>query len=345
MPDRPRVMVTGAAGFIGFHVARRLLAGGHEVVGVDSLEPYYDPRLKQSRLGQLEGDTRWKFVQADLADEAAVRALFADIGPAPVIHLAGQAGVRWSLEHPQAYVRSNLVAFSNVLEGCRHAGVPHLVYASSSSVYGAASQTPYDEATVTDHPVSLYAATKKANEALAHSYAHLFGLPCTGLRFFTVYGPWGRPDMAYWKFTEAILQGRPIEVFGRGRLERDFTYVDDAVEGVMRLVDRPAAADPDWNSAAPNPATSAAPWRIYNIGNHAPVSIARLIDILEELCGRRAIRVDAPKPPGDVERTCADVDALRQAVGFAPATPLETGLRRFVEWYREWASGAAFSPQ
>jgi UDP-glucuronate 4-epimerase len=337
MPDRPRVMVTGAAGFIGFHVARRLLADGREVVGVDSLDPYYDPRLKRARLARLEGAAGWRFAEADLADEAATRALFAEAGPAAVVHLAGQAGVRWSLDHPQAYVRSNVVAFSHVLEGCRHAGAPHLVYASSSSVYGAATAVPYAETAVTDHPVSLYAATKKANEALAHSYAHLFGLPCTGLRFFTVYGPWGRPDMAYWKFTEAILQGRPIKVFGQGRLERDFTWIDDAVEGVVRLVDRPATADPEWDASAPNPATSAAPWRLYNVGNHAPVSVTRLIDILEEVCGRRAIRVEEPKPPGDVERTCADVEALRQAVAFAPSTPLETGLRQFVEWYREWS--------
>ena len=337
MPDRPRVMVTGAAGFIGFHVARRLLADGREVVGVDSLDPYYDPALKRARLERLAHEVGWRFVAADLADEAATRALFAETGPAAVVHLAGQAGVRWSLDHPQAFVRSNLVAFSHVLEGCRHTGAPHLVYASSSSVYGAATAVPYSESAVTDHPVSLYAATKKANESMAHAYAHLFGLPCTGLRLFTAYGPWGRPDMAYWTFTESILRGRPIDVFDHGRLERDFTYVDDVVEAVVRLIDRPAAPDPGWDGTAPDPAASAAPWRIYNVGNHLPVTVARLIDILEEICGRKAIRVEKPRPPGDLERTCADVEALRQAVACAPSTPLETGLRRFVEWYREWA--------
>ena len=330
--------MTGAAGFIGFHVAKRLLEAGRAVVGVDNLDPYYDPALKRARLGQLEGTGGWRFVEADLADPAVTRAVFAEAGPIPVVHMAAQAGVRWSLENPQAYVQANLVGFGNVLEACRRAGTPHLVFASSSSVYGANTRVPFAETDNTDHPVSLYAATKKANEAMAHAYAHLFGLPCSGLRFFTVYGPWGRPDMAYWKFTEAILRGRPIDVFGRGLLERDFTYIDDVVEGIVRLVDRPAAAEPSWDGAAPDPATSSAPWRLYNIGNHTPVTVGRMIEVLEDICGRQAVRIAKPKPPGDVDRTCADVAALRRAVGFEPATPLETGLRRFVEWFRGWAA-------
>lgn len=331
------VLVTGAAGFIGFHVAKRLLEAGRPVVGLDNLDPYYDPALKRARLGRLEGAAGWRFVEADLGDAAATRSVFAEVGPIPVVHLAAQAGVRHSLENPRAYVQANLVGFGNVLEGCRHARTPHLVYASSSSVYGANTKVPFAETDNTDHPVSLYAATKKANEAMAHAYAHLFDLPCSGLRFFTVYGPWGRPDMAYWTFTDAILNGRPIDVFGHGRLERDFTYIDDVVEGIVRLIDRPATPDASWDGATPDPATSGAPWRIYNIGNHRPVTVNHMIAVLEDICGRKAVRVEKPKPSGDVDRTCADVGKLRDAVGFEPATPLEAGLRRFVDWFREWA--------
>jgi len=336
MPPPIPVLVTGAAGFIGMHVAARLLDLGHTVTGFDNLNPYYDPALKRARLACLDGRPGWRFVAGDLADPAAVTGVFAAARPTHVVHLAAQAGVRWSLDHPADYVQSNLVGFGNVLEACRHGRVAHLVYASSSSVYGANTKVPFAVADNTDHPVSLYAATKKANEAMAHAYAHLFGLPCTGLRFFTVYGPWGRPDMAYWKFTEAILADRPIDVFGGGHLERDFTYVDDVVEAIVRLVERPATPDPSWDGAAPDPATSSAPWRLYNIGNHSPVKVADLVDMLERICGRPARRVMKPKPPGDVDATFADVTALAAAVDFRPATPLEEGLRRFVAWFRTW---------
>lgn len=333
---QPTAIVTGAAGFIGFHVADRLLAAGHPVVGIDNLNPYYDPALKRARLARLEGRPGWQFLELDLADAAAVRDALDRSGAMHVVHLGAQAGVRWSLENPAAYVQSNLVGFANILEACRHNQTAHLVYASSSSVYGANTKVPFAVTDNTDHPVSLYAATKKANEVMAHSYAHLFGLPCTGLRFFTVYGPWGRPDMAYWKFTEAILAGQPIEVFGDGLLRRDFTYIDDVVEGIVRLIDRPATPDPAWTGMAPDPATSSAPWRLYNIGNHTPVTVTEMIDLLEEACGRKAVRVFKPRPPGDVEATFADVEALQAAVGFQPATPLRDGLHRFVAWFREW---------
>lgn len=322
------ILVTGAAGFIGHHVCRRLLAAGEEVLGLDNLNDYYTPRLKHDRLAQLEGLPGWRFVRGDLTDAGGIATLVDDASAECVIHLAAQAGVRWSLERPQAYVDANLVGFANVLEACRHAGTPHLVYASSSSVYGANTKTPFSETDPVDWPVSLYAATKKANEAMAHSYSHLFGLPCTGLRFFTVYGPWGRPDMAYWKFTESILAGTPIEVYGEGLLRRDFTYVDDVVEAIVRMVRRPPAA------AAT--AGTTAPWRIYNIGNHTPVTVAVLLETLERLCGRRAVRMMRPRPPGDVEATFADVTALARDFGFAPRTPLEDGLGRFVAWYRGW---------
>ncbi len=332
----PEILVTGAAGFIGMHVAARLLDAGHRVVGFDNLNPYYDPALKRARLEVLATRPGWRFVAGDLVDAEAVSALFASARPAYVVHLAAQTGVRWSLENPSAYVQSNLVGFGNVLEACRHGQVAHLLYASSSSVYGANAKVPFAVTDNTDHPVSLYGATKKANEAMAHSYAHLFGLPCTGLRFFTVYGPWGRPDMAYWKFAEAILDGRPIEVFGDGQLERDFTYVDDVVEAVVRLVERPATPDPAWRADAPDPATSSAPWRLYNVGNHTPVTVAALVDLLEQLCGRPARRVFKPKPPGDVDATFADVTALAEAVDFRPSTPLAEGLARFVAWFQGW---------
>jgi UDP-glucuronate 4-epimerase len=338
MPGTPPILVTGAAGFVGMHVAGRLLDLGHHVVGFDNLTPYYDPALKHARLACLADRPGWRFVEGDLADQTAVANLFAAARPTHVVHLAAQAGVRWSLEHPAAYVQSNLVGFGNILEACRHGDVAHLLYASSSSVYGANTKVPFAVTDNTDHPVSLYAATKKANEGMAHAYAHLFGLPCTGLRFFTVYGPWGRPDMAYWKFTEAILDDHPIEVFGDGLLERDFTYIDDIDEASARLVHRPAAPDPSWSGAAPDPATSSAPWRLYNIGNHTPVTVAELVSILERLCGRPAKRVLKPKPPGDVDATFADVTALEAAVGFRPATPLPEGLARFVSWFQTWRS-------
>ena len=324
------ILVTGAAGFIGYHVCRRLLAGGEDVVGLDNLNDYYDPRLKHDRLARLAGLPGWRFVHGDLADAAGVADLVRDTAAECVINLAAQAGVRWSLERPQAYVDANLVGFANVLEACRHAGTPHLVYASSSSVYGANTKTPFAETDPVDWPVSLYAATKKANELMAHSYSHLFGLPCTGLRFFTVYGPWGRPDMAYWKFTESILAGTPIEVYGEGLLRRDFTYVDDVVEAIIRMVRRPPAAGATDGTTAP--------WRIYNIGNHTPVTVAVLLETLERLCGRRAARVMRPRPPGDVETTYADVAALTRDFGFAPRTTLADGLGRFVDWYREWSA-------
>lgn len=326
------ILVTGAAGFIGHHVCRRLLADGEQVVGLDNINDYYTPRLKHDRLVKLHGLPGWRFVHGDLTDARGMAELVHDTAAECVINLAAQAGVRWSLERPQAYVDANLVGFANVLEACRHAGTPHLVYASSSSVYGANTKTPFSEIDPVDCPVSLYAATKKANELMAHSYSHLFGLPCTGLRFFTVYGPWGRPDMAYWKFTESILAGTPIEVYGDGLLRRDFTYVDDVVEAIVRMVRRPPAA------AAT--AGTVAPWRIYNIGNHTPVTVAFLLETLERLCGRRAVRLMRPRPPGDVEATFADVTALARDFGFAPRTSLEDGLGRFVDWYRGWQAAA-----
>jgi len=328
------ILVTGAAGFVGFHVSSRLLAAGRTVVGLDNLNDYYDPRLKRDRLAQLGGRPGWRFVPGDLVDADALVTLVADCRPTCVVHLAAQAGVRWSLENPAAYVSANLVGFGNVLEACRHARTPHLVYASSSSVYGANTKTPFAEADPVDRPVSLYAATKRANELMAHAYAHLFGLPCTGLRFFTVYGPWGRPDMAYWKFTAAILAGTPIEVYGDGLLRRDFTYVDDVVEAIVRMVDAPPAA------ATAADGTPAPPCRVYNVGNHTPVTVARLLEILERHCGRRAERIMKPRPPGDVEATCADVGALARDFGFEPCTPLEEGLARFVDWYRNWHAAA-----
>ncbi len=324
------ILVTGAAGFIGYHLSRRLLQAGEEVVGLDNLNDYYIPRLKHDRLRQLEGLPGWRFVAGDLTDASGLAGLVRGFSPECVVNLAAQAGVRWSIERPRAYVDSNLVGFANVLEACRHARTPHLVYASSSSVYGANTKTPFSETDPVDRPVSLYAATKKANELMAHSYSHLFGLPCTGLRFFTVYGPWGRPDMAYWKFTESILAGTPIEVYGDGLLRRDFTYVDDIVEALVRMVRCPPAV------AADATADTAAPWRIYNIGNHTPVTVATLLETLETLCGRRAVRVMKPRPPGDVEATFAEVEALSRDFGFAPRTPLEEGLRRFVTWYSGW---------
>ena len=319
-----KVLVTGAAGFIGMHVCLRLLARGDEVVGIDNVNDYYDPQLKQARLAQLARHLRFKFVLADIADATRMAELFATCGADRVVHLAAQAGVRYSLSHPQAYVESNLVGFANVIEGCRHAGVQHLVYASSSSVYGGNSKLPFSEADPVDHPVSLYAATKKSNELVAHTYSHLFGLPTTGLRFFTVYGPWGRPDMAYFGFTQAILQDRTIDVFNEGQMARDFTYIDDAVEAVLRVLDRPSQGSP----AAP------APYRLFNVGNHTPVPLLEFIHVLERLLGKPATKRLLPMQPGDMVTTYADTSALAQWVGFSPVTPLEHGLRQFVTWFR-----------
>ncbi|NBJ13552.1 NAD-dependent epimerase/dehydratase family protein [Microvirga arsenatis] len=326
------ILVTGAAGFIGYHMVERLLAEGRQVVGVDSFTPYYDVALKEARFARLSPYNTFLGERLDLADAQATRDLFRHHRFERVIHLAAQPGVRFV--DPQPYAASNLLGFMNVLEACRQESVGHLVYASSSSVYGANRTLPFSEHDTTDHPISLYAATKKANEMMAHSYAHLFGLPCTGLRFFTVYGPWGRPDMAVYKFTHAIAEGREIQVANGGRVRRDFTYVDDIVEGIVRLVDRAPSPDPAWNAQKPDPATSAAPHRVYNIGNDSPEEVNRLIALIEEQLGRKARRVDVPLPPGDVLETRADVTDLRRDVGFAPATPLEEGIRRFVAWYR-----------
>jgi len=333
------ILVTGAAGFIGFHLARRLLDDGHEVVGLDNLNDYYDPRLKEARLAELAGRASWNFNRGDLADADFLEGLFTGNQISGVVNLAAQAGVRYSLDHPRAYVDSNLVGFVNLLECCRAHPVEHLVYASSSSVYGLNTAMPFSVHANVDHPVSLYAATKKANELMAHTYSHLFEIPTTGLRFFTVYGPWGRPDMATFKFTEAILAGKPIDVYNHGNMRRDFTYIDDIVEGVVRVLAHPPTSNPDWNGAQPDPASSPAPYRIYNIGNHHPIGLLDFISTLERVLGRKAILNFLPMQPGDVLETYADTDDLRRDVGFAPSTPLEDGLRRFVEWYRSYHSG------
>jgi UDP-glucuronate 4-epimerase len=331
-----KTLVTGAAGFIGFHTARRLLARGDEVVGLDIVNDYYDVSLKEARLSQLTPHAAFSFHRLNLADGPGMARLFARERFDVVIHLAAQAGVRYSLTNPQAYVDSNLVGFLNILEGCRHGGVKHLAYASSSSVYGANTRMPFSVHDNVDHPVSLYAASKKANELMAHAYSHLYRLPTTGLRFFTVYGPWGRPDMALFLFTKAILEGRPIDVFNEGRMQRDFTYIDDIVEGVIRTADRPAAPNPGWTGTEPDPGTSSSPYRVYNIGNHQPVELLYLIRVLEKCLGREARKNLLPMQPGDVPATYADVDDLQRDVGFHPGTPIEEGVRRFVEWYREF---------
>ncbi len=331
-----KILLTGAAGFIGAAVAAPLLARGDEVVGLDNLNDYYDVQLKRDRLARLQGQRGWRFVQGDVGDRAGMAALFSTERFDRVVHLAAQAGVRHSLQNPNAYVDSNLVGFMNVLEGCRHAQVQHLVYASSSSVYGGNTRMPFSEHDSVDHPVSLYAATKKANELMAHTYSHLFGLPTTGLRFFTVYGPWGRPDMALFLFTRAILEGRPIQVFNQGQMQRDFTYVDDVVEGVVRTLDRVPDPDPAYRADAPDPASSAAPYRVFNIGNHAPVPLLDFIACVEEAVGRPAIKQLLPLQPGDVPATYADVDGLAAWTGFRPATDIRTGVRQFVDWYRSY---------
>lgn len=328
-----KVLVTGAAGFIGMHLCERLLARGDEVVGFDNLNDYYPVALKEARLARLVDHPRFRFVRGDLADTAAVDRLFAEGGFARVAHLAAQAGVRYSLKNPVAYAQANLLGFVNILEGCRHSGIEHLVYASSSSVYGGNAKMPFAEEDAVDHPVSLYAATKKSNELMAHTYSHLYGLPATGLRFFTVYGPWGRPDMAYWSFTEKILAGQTIDVFNHGQMRRDFTYVDDIVEGVLRVLDKPATADPDYDPLRPTPATARVPHRVFNIGASEPVALLDFIETLEAALGRSADKRFLPMQDGDVPATYADTRRLEAWVGFAPKTPLATGIGRFVDWY------------
>ncbi|MBN9452122.1 MAG: NAD-dependent epimerase [Bosea sp.] len=335
-PSFERVLLTGAAGFVGFHVAQALLDKGIEVLGIDNLTPYYDPALKQARLDRLLTRNGFSFERIDIADYDAVLAAFAAFRPQVVIHLAAQAGVRYSLENPRAYAASNLDGFLSMLEACRHNPVDHLVYASSSSVYGANAKVPFSEHDGADHPISLYAATKRANELMAHSYAHLYGIPATGLRFFTVYGPWGRPDMAYFKFTKAILEGRPIDVYDEAAMSRDFTYVDDIREAIVRLAGLPPQANPNAGVAGADPATAAAPWRLYNIGNHTPMRLDHFIATIEAACGCKAIKRHLPTQPGDVQATYADVAALAARVDFRPDTPIETGIARFVAWYREF---------
>ncbi|WP_129777779.1 NAD-dependent epimerase [Peristeroidobacter soli] len=328
-----KLLLTGAAGFIGFTTAQILLARGDEVVGLDNLNDYYDVTLKQARLAILQKFPNFRFVKMDVADREGMATLFKQEKFQRVIHLAAQAGVRYSIQNPLAYIDSNVVGFANILEGCRHNGVEHLVYASTSSVYGANTKMPFSVHQNVDHPLSFYAATKKANELMAHTYAHLYNLPVTGLRFFTVYGPWGRPDMALFLFTKNILAGKPIDVFNYGNHRRDFTYVDDIAQGVVRAMDRPAKPNPDWNSDAPDPATSKAPYRLYNIGNNSPVELMKYIECIETNLGKKAIKNLLPLQAGDVPDTSADVDDLVQDVGYRPATPVEEGVRRFIEWY------------
>lgn len=331
-----KILVTGSAGFIGSTLTLRLLERGDEVIGFDNLNDYYDVHLKRARLARLQAHPGFTDVRANLEDRAALTETFVKHRPQRVVNLAAQAGVRYSLQNPHAYVDSNLVGFVNLLEACRHHGVEHLVYASTSSVYGANTRMPFSVHDNVDHPLSLYAATKKANELMAHTYSHLYGLPTTGLRFFTVYGPWGRPDMALFLFTRAILAGEPIDVFNYGHHRRDFTYVDDIVEGVIRVLDQVATPNADWSSESPDPATSLAPYRLYNIGSHRPVELMRYIEVLEECLGRTAIKNLLPMQLGDVPDTYADVAALIQDVGYQPATPIEEGVARFVAWYREY---------
>ncbi len=334
-----KVLVTGAAGFIGMHVCERLLARGDDVVGVDNLNDYYDVALKEARLARLTPDPRFRFFRLDIADREGIAALFATERPQRVINLAAQAGVRYSLENPHSYVDSNVVGFVNILEGCRHNGVEHFVYASSSSIYGGNERMPYSEHDNVDHPVSLYAATKKANELMAHTYSHLFKLPTTGLRFFTVYGPWGRPDMAYFLFTKAILAGRPINVFNQGKMRRDFTYIDDITEGVIRVLDQTPQANPGFDRQTPDPAASWAPYRVFNIGNNQPVDLMAFIAALERALGKPATKNFLPMQDGDVPATYADTSEIVREVGFSAGTPVEEGIRRFVDWYRSHVNG------
>ena len=331
-----KILVTGAAGFIGFFVARRLLERGDQVVGWDNLNDYYDVTLKEARLKQLNQYDNFKFLKIDVAHQEHVAAAFKEASPERVVHLAAQAGVRHSLKFPHVYISSNVTGFMNILEACRCRQVQHLVYASSSSVYGMNKVSPFSVHHNVDHPISIYAATKKANELMAHSYSHLYGLPTTGLRFFTVYGPWGRPDMVLFIFTRAILAGRPIPVFNHGRMQRDFTYIDDIVEGVIRVLDRPPKANAGWDPIKADPGTSSAPYRLYNIGNNKPEQLMRLIEILELNLGKKAEKEFLPMQVGDVESTCADIEDLVRDTGFKPSTSLEAGIKKFVDWYREY---------
>jgi UDP-glucuronate 4-epimerase len=335
MPD-PAVLVTGAAGFIGFHVAQRLLSQGREVVGLDIVNDYYDPKLKQARLDILKRHPNFSFVKLDLADRARMKKLFADKRFPVVIHLAAQAGVRYSLENPHAYVDANLEGFINELEGCRHNGCKHLLFASSSSVYGANTKLPFSVQDNVDHPVSLYAASKKANELMAHAYSHLYRIPSTGLRFFTVYGPWGRPDMAMFIFAKAILDGTPIKLFNHGKMRRDFTFVEDVSETVARLIDRPPQGNPNWSGDKPDPSSSAAPWKIYNIGNNNPEDLMHVVSLLEKEFGRTVTKEMLPMQPGDVPATYADIEDLARDIGFRPSTTIEEGIARFAKWYRDY---------
>jgi UDP-glucuronate 4-epimerase len=336
-----KVLVTGVAGFIGAQTARTLLARGDDVIGLDNLNDYYDVNLKLARLARLQGQNNFHFVKADLADRHEIERVFEEHRPERVINLAAQAGVRYAFENPHSYVDSNLVGFLHILEGCRHHGVQHLVYASSSSVYGANTRMPFSIHDNVDHPLNLYAASKKANELMAHSYSHLYKLPVTGLRFFTVYGPWGRPDMSLFLFTKKIIASEPIDVFNFGQHARDFTFIDDIVEGVVRTLDKVATPNPDWNGAEPDPGTSAAPYRLYNIGNNQPVELMYFIECIEKAVGKKALKNMLPLQPGDVPRTFADLDALVADIGFQPRTPIEEGIQRFVDWYRDFYRDAA----
>jgi UDP-glucuronate 4-epimerase len=336
MMSKKTILVTGAAGFIGFHVAQRLLQGGHDVVGLDSVNDYYDPALKEARLSILRQSPNFSFAKIDLADRAATKDIFAKHRFPVVIHLAAQAGVRYSIDHPTVYIDANLQGFANILEGCRHHGCENLLFASSSSVYGANTKLPFSVHDNVDHPISLYAASKKANELMAHSYSHLYGLPATGLRFFTVYGPWGRPDMAMYLFANAIMEGRPIRLFNNGDMMRDFTYIDDVTEAVVRLAQHPATPDPSWDAERPDPAASRAPWRVYNIGNNSPEKLMDLVQVLEKEFGRTTRKELLPMQAGDVYATYADIDDLRREVDFSPSTSLADGVARFVAWYREY---------
>jgi UDP-glucuronate 4-epimerase len=330
------VLVTGAAGFIGFHVAQRLLSAGRAVVGLDNVNDYYDPKLKEARLEILKRDPNFSFVKLDLANRAATSLVFAQHRFPTVIHLAAQAGVRYSLQHPHAYMDANIEGFINVLEGCRHNECKHLLFASSSSVYGANTKLPFSVRDNVDHPINLYAASKKANELMAHAYSHLYGIPSTGLRFFTVYGPWGRPDMAMFIFAKAITEGKPIKLFNHGNMRRDFTFVDDVSEAVVRLMDRPPQGNPNWSGQKPDPVTSAAPWKIYNIGNNKPEDLMRVVALLEKEFGRTAAKEMLPMQPGDVPATYANIDDLAREIGFRPATTIEDGIAKFAKWYRDY---------
>ncbi|MCP4212111.1 MAG: NAD-dependent epimerase [Halieaceae bacterium] len=328
-----QILVTGAAGFIGYHLSEKLLARGNRVMGLDNLNDYYDVSLKEARLERLRRQEHFTFVKADLRDRDALNELFEATRFDAVINLAAQAGVRYSLENPHAYIDSNIIGFTNILECCRHHHIGHLVYASSSSVYGMNGSMPFSVHDNVDHPISLYAATKKANELMAHTYSHLYNIPTTGLRFFTVYGPWGRPDMALFLFTDAILKGKPIKVFNNGEMQRDFTYIDDIVEGIIRVTDKPATPNPDWDSRHPDPGTSSAPYRLYNIGNNNPVSLMDFIGAIEQAIGKKAEKQLLPMQPGDVAATYADIDALIEAVDYHPRTPIQEGIDNFIEWY------------